>query len=101
MHLINRCMKRTTTDEILKNVMDNYNKGLMEMVAILIEKSRNRHLKRASIMRVMLSYYRIILCISLHKVEEIFGNLHFLFIIIFLIITKPTFIEGNYKTLLN
>ena len=40
-------MKRTTTDEILKNVMDNYNnKCLMKKVAILIEKSRNRHLKR-------------------------------------------------------
>ena len=39
-------MKRTTTDEILKHAMDNYNKVLMEKVAIRIEKSRNIHLKR-------------------------------------------------------
>ena len=47
MHFYNCCRKHTTTEEIPKHVMDNYNdKILMEKVAIATEKSRKRHLER-------------------------------------------------------
>ena len=47
MHFYNCCRKHTTTEEIPKHVMDNYNdKSLMEKVAIATEKSRKRHLER-------------------------------------------------------
>ena len=47
MHFYNCCRKQTTTEEIPKHVMDNFNdKSLMEKVAIATEKSRKRHLER-------------------------------------------------------
>ena len=47
MHFYNCCRKHTTTEEIPKHVMDNYNdKSLMGKVAIATEKSRKRHLER-------------------------------------------------------
>ena len=47
MNLYNCCRKLTTTEEIPKHVLDNYNdKSLMEKEAIVNEKSRKRHIER-------------------------------------------------------
>ena len=60
MNFYNCCWKHTTTEEIPKHAMDDYNdKSFMEKVAIAAENSRKRHLKRNEYNGVMLSYLQI------------------------------------------
>ena len=47
MHFYNCCRKHTTTEEMPKDLMDNYNdKSLMEKMAIATEKSKKRYFER-------------------------------------------------------
>ena len=54
------CRKHTTTEEIPKHVMDNYNdKGLMENGQLQLRNKGIHTLRETSIMRVMLSNLKI------------------------------------------